>query len=115
MTEDKRHFNTQFLGESVKLPTQTVGAATPVLLELTSALANKSDLIPEFIVQKLEDCKENLDKYKKQASDRLSKTGKAATKGIELEPLDFTQTDVCDYIKEANLFLGKFKKMQAII
>jgi putative serine protease PepD len=38
MTEDKRHFNTQFLGESVKLPTQAVGAATPVARKAPSTL-----------------------------------------------------------------------------
>ena len=30
MTDDKRHFNTQFLGDSVKLPDQNVGTTPPV-------------------------------------------------------------------------------------
>jgi hypothetical protein len=30
MTDDKRHFNTQFLGDSVKLPVQNVGTTAPV-------------------------------------------------------------------------------------
>lgn len=97
------------------LATKTVGAVVSVLPELESALKNKSELIPQFIVEKLEHCQERLAEFKKQAADRLSKTGKAATKGIELEKLDFSQTDVCDFIKEANLFLGKLKKMQSII
>ena len=92
-----------------------MGAVVSVLPELESALRNKSELIPQFIVEKLEHCQERLAEFKKQAADRLSKTGKAATKGIELEKLDFSQTDVCDFIKEANLFLGKLKKMQSII
>ena len=89
--------------------------ATPVLLELDQALKSKSDHIPEFIVEKLEECNSHLLEYKKQAQDRLSKSSKAAAKGVELEKLEFTQADVSDYVKEATQFLGKYKKMQALL
>jgi putative serine protease PepD len=38
MTDDKRHFNTQFLGDSVKLPVQNVGTTAPVTRKAPTTL-----------------------------------------------------------------------------
>jgi hypothetical protein len=97
------------------LATKTMGAVAAVLVELEQARKSKCDRIPGFITEKLDECYDHLQLYKTQSQDRLAKSGKAATKGVELEKLDFTQADVADYVKEANQFLGKFKKMQSII
>ena len=86
-----------------------------MLVQLEQALKTKSDRIPEFIVQPLQECHATISGYKKQAQDRLSKTSKAATTGAELDKLEFTQADVTEKVKEAVLFLGKYQKMAAIL
>jgi hypothetical protein len=97
------------------LATKTMGAVSAVLVELEQAKKNTSPHIPDWITEKLDDCFIHLQQYKTESQDRLSKSGKAAAKGVELEKLDFTQADVADYVKTAVQFLGKYKKMQSII
>ena len=97
------------------LATKTMGSTTTVLLELETSLRNKNERIPDFILSKMESLHSTLAGYKVQASAALSKTKQAATKGVQLDQMTFTQMDVCENIKEANQYLSKFKKMQSII
>ena len=97
------------------LATKTVGSTTTMLLELETSLRNKNERIPDFILSKMESLHSTLAGYKVQASAALSKTKQAATKGVQLDQMTFTQMDVCENIKEANQYLSKFKKTQSII
>lgn len=97
------------------LATKTVGSTTTVLLELETSIRNKNERIPDFIISKMVSLHSTLAGYKVQASAALSKAKQAATKGVQLDQMTFTQMDVCENIKEANQYLSKFKKMQSII
>ena len=101
--------------KTIILATKTIGATSTLVQELDVALKADNSRIPDWLMDTIKQCHEDMSKYKKESQDRLGKSGKAAVKGSEMEPLTFSAADVSDLVKEANQSLVKHKKTQAIV